>query len=194
RASGGRCRVWASASPPSLIPTDSRYVVGLADRRSVCQYGAMGVRVEQGQATRQQLIDVATRLFAKDGYQATSIEAVLAATGMSRGALYHHFRGKDALFEAVLEAVETDIAAGIARRAAAAKTAAAALRAGCAAWLRIAEDPVAQRIALIDAPAVLGWEKWRAGDERHAFGVLERGLAAVAAEGRVRAGLGDLPP
>src|SRR5262249_27983765 len=153
----------------------------LADRQSVCQYGSMGARIEQGQATRQQLVDVATRLFAKDGYQGTSIEAVLAATGMSRGALYHHFRRKDALFEAGAGRVAAGIAAAAGRSACAARTAAGALRAGCAAWLRLAEDPVAQRIALVDAPAVLGWEKWRAIDERHAFGLLKQGLAAVAA-------------
>ena len=65
----------------------------------------MNKNVERGQATRAHLIDVATRLFAERGYDGTSIEAVLADSGVSRGSLYHHFRGKDALFWAVLEGV-----------------------------------------------------------------------------------------
>ena len=64
-------------------------------------------RAAQGRATREQLIEVATRLFAERGYEDTSIEAVLSAAGVSRGALYHHFAGKDALFEAVVDSVES---------------------------------------------------------------------------------------
>jgi AcrR family transcriptional regulator len=149
----------------------------------------MGVRVERGQATREHVIATATKLFATQGYDASSIEQVLQETGVSRGALYHHFKSKDALFEAVLENVEARIAASIAKAAAGAASAEEALRRGCAAWLRIADDPEAHRITLIDAPAVLGWERWREIDARHAFGLLKRGLEALAAERRLRADL-----
>src|SRR5258707_7108110 len=71
----------------------------------------MNVRVERGQATRRQLVAAATTLFATRGYEATSIEAVLEEAGVSRGALYHHFEDKRALFEAVLDTVESDLAA-----------------------------------------------------------------------------------
>ena len=67
----------------------------------------MNKNVARGQATRAHLIDVATRLFTERGYDGTSIEAVLAESGVSRGSLYHHFPGKDALFWAVLEGVAT---------------------------------------------------------------------------------------
>src|ERR1700685_1548895 len=73
--------------------------------------GSMNKRAARGQATRDQLIAVATGLFAAHGYEDTSIEEVLAAAGVSRGALYHHFAGKDALFEAVVESVEAGITA-----------------------------------------------------------------------------------
>ena len=66
----------------------------------------MNKKVEKGQATRQRLIEVATQLFASEGYEATSIEAVLQAAEISRGALYHHFDTKEALFEAVLDSIE----------------------------------------------------------------------------------------
>jgi len=146
----------------------------------------MSVRIEQGQATRQQIIVVATDLFARHGYEGTSVEAVLAASEVSRGALYHHFASKEALFEAVLERVEQGIAKRIVAAASVGPDAVGRLRAGCLAWLRIAEDPTAQQIALIDAPSVVGWQKWREIDGRYAFGLLKGALAAVAAEGRIR--------
>ena len=73
------------------------------------QQAASGKRAAQGRATRGQLIEVATRLFAEHGYDGTSIEAVLSAAGVSRGALYHHFAGKEALFEAVVSAVSEQV-------------------------------------------------------------------------------------
>ena len=73
-----------------------------------------GKRAAQGRATRGQLVEVATRLFAEHGYEGTSIEAVLAAAGVSRGALYHHFAGKEALFEAVVFAVSERVTAQLA--------------------------------------------------------------------------------
>jgi AcrR family transcriptional regulator len=151
----------------------------------------MSERVAQGQLTRRQLVDAATRVFAERGYDAASVEAVLAATGVSRGALYHHFKGKDALFAAVLEATEERIAAAIVGAARAAATPREALRAGAHAWLRLAEDPAAQQIALIDAPAVVGWERWREIDARHGFGLLKGALQAIASEGGLRPELVD---
>lgn len=149
--------------------------------------------VARGAATRDHLVAVATSLFAERGYEGTSIDAVLEAAGVSRGSLYHHFKGKDALFEAVLEAVELDIG----RRTVAvadetATTATGLLRVGCREWVRLAGDPVIQRILLIDAPAVLGWEQWRALDERHALGVIKEVMAAIAAEGGVDRELVDV--
>ena len=151
----------------------------------------MSRRVEQGQATREQLVAVATELFAKEGYEGTSIEAVLARSGMSRGALYHHFASKEALFEAVLERVEADIAERLVNAARKAPDAVGQLRAGCLAWLRVADDRVAQQISLIDAPSVVGWQKWREIDGRYGFGLLKAALGAVAAEGKLRADLVD---
>src|SRR5205807_5756191 len=66
-------------------------------------------RIAQGEATRRQLVEVATRLFAEQGYEDTSTEQVLRETGVSRGSLYHHFDGKDRLFEAVVEHVEQGV-------------------------------------------------------------------------------------
>lgn len=142
--------------------------------------------VERGQATRGQLIAVATELFAARGYDGTSIEAVLRASGASRGSLYHHFRSKDALFEAVLEEVEARVGSETLAAASGAADPVAGLRAGCLAWVRLAGDPVVQRILLIDAPSVLGWQRWRAMEEAHALGLIKAALQAVADTGRLR--------
>jgi AcrR family transcriptional regulator len=147
---------------------------------------------ERGAATREQFLVVATRLFAERGYDDTSIEAVLQETGASRGSLYHHFKGKDALFEAVLEAVETDVGQRTAAEAVGAADAFQALRAGCLAWIRLAGDPVVQRILLIDAPSVLGWQRWREMEERHALGMIKAVLGAVAETGRLAPDLVDM--
>lgn len=151
----------------------------------------MNKKVTRGEETRAQIVTVATRLFAERGYEGTSIEAVLHESEMSRGSLYHHFGGKQALFEAVLEAVETDTGR---RTVAATREAAdpmAALREGCLAWVRLAADPVVQQIVLIDAPSVLGWHRWRQVEERHAFGLLKNAVEAVAATGRLQPDLVD---
>jgi AcrR family transcriptional regulator len=152
----------------------------------------MRTRAEQGRATRDRLVAVATRLFAERGYEGTAIEAVLDEAGVSRGSLYHHFPSKLALFEAVLEEVETRI--GETTLAAAGDTTdpVAALRAGSLAWVRLAGDPVVQRIVLLDAPSVLGWSRWREIEEQHALGGLKLAMQVAAEQGRVPPELADV--
>src|SRR6185437_16140467 len=147
--------------------------------------------VARGEATRSQLIAIATRMFAERGYEDTSIEAVLREAGVSRGSLYHHFASKEALFEAVAEEVETDVGARTLAAAAGADGPVAALRAGSLAWIRLAGDPVVQRILLIDAPSVLGWERWRAMEEQHALGGIKAIVHLVAGQGKLRPELAD---
>ena len=142
-------------------------------------------RAAQGRATREQLIEVATGLFAERGYEETSIEAVLAAAGVSRGALYHHFAGKDALFEAVLEAVENGVNARLRAEITGAPDAVSAVESAALAWIEMAGDPVIQQIILSDAPSVLGLERWRAMNEEYSLGATRLLLQAVADEGRL---------
>jgi AcrR family transcriptional regulator len=145
--------------------------------------GQPGKRAAQGQATRDQLIEVATGLFAEHGYEGTSIEAVLAAAGVSRGALYHHFAGKDVLFEAVVMALQDRVMADLTKLIGDTSGAVSTLRAAALAWIDLAGDPVIQQVMLIDAPSVLGWERWRAMDDQYAFNATRALLAEVAAEG-----------
>jgi AcrR family transcriptional regulator len=143
-------------------------------------------RIEKGDATRARLVATATRAFAEAGYEATSIEAILARSGVSRGALYHHFDDKQSLFRAVLEAVETQIADTILKASAGVSDPIAALQAGCKAWLQLARDRTVKQIVLVDAPAVLGWETWREIDSRFGFGMLKAALENAAQAGYVQ--------
>ena len=152
----------------------------------------MNKKVDKGQATRQRLVEVATQLFASEGYDATSIEAVLQAAGISRGALYHHFDTKETLFEAVLDAVEAQVAVRLGAATQGIADPIEAMRAAWHAWLGMAGEQVVRRIVLLDAPAAVGWVKWREIDARHGFGGLKRRLAALAAQGRLREDLVDI--
>lgn len=152
----------------------------------------MDQRSSRGGATRQTIIEIATRLFAAFGYEATSTDLVLRESGVSRGALYHHFSSKQALFTAVLEATEETVAARVRQAATSASDPLAVLRAGCAAWLALAEDPVVKRIVLIDAPLAVGWQTWREIDDKHALGLIKLALAAAAAQGALPAGMVEL--
>jgi AcrR family transcriptional regulator len=149
----------------------------------------MDRRADRGQVTRQRLIEVATELFADRGYEATSIEAVLERAGVSRGSLYHHFSGKDRLFEAVVEAVHARVGeATLAAATASGETEAhGLLKAAELAWIRLAGDPVVRRILLIDAPTVLGWRRWRDIEEQAGLGMLKEVLRQAADAGRVAA-------
>lgn len=142
-------------------------------------------RIDRGATTREHLVAVATELFTASGFEHTSIEAVLAAAEVSRGSLYHHFASKAALFEAVFLNLEEDVGERTRAAAEGAPSAAAALRAGCLAWVRLAREPSVRRIILVDAPAVLGWARLRALQEDHALGTIRAGLRAGTAEGRL---------
>lgn len=144
-------------------------------------------KVEQGQATRRLILDTATTMFAEEGYTVTSIEQVLQRTGAARGSLYYHFASKERLFEAVLERVASEITARIMATSATAGDPVAMLRSGCEAWLSAAEDSVARRILLREAPAVLGWERWREFDSRHGLGLIRLALEAIADGGGIEA-------
>jgi AcrR family transcriptional regulator len=147
----------------------------------------MALKAERGLATRRQIVAEATRLFAEAGYEAASIDAVLRACGISRGALYHHFASKEALFTAVLEAEEARVAEALMASTQGLTNPLYMLRAGCSAWLQMAaSDSAVRRIVLTDAPSVVGWDVWREIDSRHGLGLLKAAF-------RLAAELGHLP-
>ena len=145
----------------------------------------MNKKSEQSAVTRQSIVEGATRLFSTRGFSATSIEAVLEECGISRGALYHHFTNKEALFEASFEALEAHIVQKLMALAGGSGNPISVLYAGCDAWIDMAQDPRIRQMAFIDAPSVLGWEKWREIESRYGFGLLKAGLVAANTKGAI---------
>lgn len=142
-------------------------------------------KIELGAATRAALVSAARRLFV-DGYDAVGTPAIAAAAGVTRGALYHHFADKRALFAAVVDQVAADLVDRINAAAIGyAENKVEGVIAGCHAFLAACHDIETRQVFLVDAPAVLGWSAWRAIDARHGLGSLKNGLAACATEGLV---------
>jgi AcrR family transcriptional regulator len=142
-------------------------------------------KADQRADTTRRLIAVARERFARDGYAKVGTEEIVRQAGVTRGALYHHFGSKDALFAAVLDDVQRDIAARVFAAAERETEPWEQVRAGSHAFLNAALDSEIQQIALLDAPAVLGWDAWRGSDERHSFRLLRAGLEALAASGQL---------
>jgi AcrR family transcriptional regulator len=138
---------------------------------------------QRAEATRNSLVDAARRLFVDRGYHATSTEDVVALAGVgTRGALYHHFADKRALFVAVFEAVEESLvaAAGVQIEEGPPLE---MLRTGLLGFLDASLTPEVQRVLLIDGPAVLGWQEWRAVEERYGLGGIRAMLELAVADG-----------
>src|SRR2546423_1136613 len=144
---------------------------------------ARTTKAEQSEATRAALIAAARPLFAERGYSGVGTEEIVRAAGVTRGALYHHFSGKEDLFAAVYEQVEADLVAEIGQMATGASDPLEVLHRGAAMFLEACRRPEVQRITLIDAPSVLGWERWREIGVRYGFGLIEEVLKAGMEQG-----------
>jgi AcrR family transcriptional regulator len=143
------------------------------------------LRLERAEATRAALLSAGRALFAQRGYAAVATEEIVRRARVTRGALYHHFRGKEDLFRAVVEDVERELTERIAAEALAVEAVDpwAALQAGARAFLDASAEPEVQRIIMLDAPAVLGWEAWREIGERYGLGLVEGVLEAAMEAG-----------
>ncbi len=144
---------------------------------------------ERTAATRTALIAAARRLFTERGYDAVGTEEIVRAAGVTRGALYHHFGGKAELLEAVYERLEAESTERVARVVLGSELESPleAMKAGIEAFLDECAEPELQRIALHDAPAVLGWDRWREIAAANGLGLIEASLTAAIEAGEIRA-------
>lgn len=142
-------------------------------------------KAEQSEATRTALIAAARRLFGERGYAAVGTEEIVRAAGVTRGALYHHFGGKHDLLEAVYEQVEGELTQRIAEGALKGSNPTDAMRSGAEMFLDACLEPEVQRIVLLDAPAVLGWDRWREIAAAHGLGLIEASLQAAIDAGQI---------
>jgi AcrR family transcriptional regulator len=152
-----------------------------------------GKKAAQSLATKRKLLLVARKLFAAPGFSSVSAEDIVAAAGVTRGALYHQYDGKTGLFEAVVEAVMREVHAKIVKETANIADPLRALEIGVGVFLKASADPGVQQILFVDAPATLGWRKWRAMDSRYGLGLLKQALTAAMAAGQLRRQDVDLP-
>ena len=136
-------------------------------------------------ATRGALVGAARALFGTRGFAEVGTEEVVRAAGVSRGALYHQFADKTELFAAVFEDVEADLSSGLGTLLADAADPLSALAQGVGAWLDACAEPEIQRIVLLDAPSVLGWERFREVGLRHGAGLVEALLTAAMDGGQL---------
>jgi AcrR family transcriptional regulator len=143
----------------------------------------MSSKAQQSEATRRKLLRVGRDLFARRGYNDVPTEEIVRRAGVTRGALYHHFRDKRDLFAAVVEQLEQEISELIAQAALAEPNAWEQQRAAIDAYLDVCLEPAVQRILLTDAPSVLGLTAWREIEARYGLGLVSAGLGAVMEAG-----------
>ncbi|MGH7735766.1 MAG: TetR/AcrR family transcriptional regulator [Gemmatimonadales bacterium] len=152
----------------------------------------MPSQAERRSATITAILAAARALFAELGFEATSIDDIALAAGVTKGAVYHHFASKEAIFVEVLDAVHRDLA----NTPAPPELGAIAdpiemMAAGVLAYLAAACEPPTRRILLVDGPVVIGWARWREIDDAY-FGagarlLLRRVLGPGATEREVDA-------
>lgn len=145
-------------------------------------------QAERTEATRNALIAAARRLFTEKGYDRVAAEEIVREAGVTRGALYHHFGGKAELLEAVYERLEAESTERVARVVLGSEleSPVEAMKAGVEAFLDECAEPELQRIALHDAPAVLGWDRWREIAAANGLGLIEASLSAAIEAGEIR--------
>ncbi len=143
-------------------------------------------QAERSESTRGALLAAGRRLFAERGYTAVGTEEIVRDAGVTRGALYHHFHGKKELFAAVYEQIEQEVAEQVGAEVTPGAGALETLAAGAELFLDRCLEPEVQQIALLDAPAVLGWEQWREIGARYGLGLIAALLTAGMQSGEIR--------
>ena len=157
-----------------------------ADAAESADAGRPRTKAAQREATTAALIAAARELFAERGYADVGTEEIVQRAGVTRGALYHHFRsGKEELFRAVLVQLSAEVVRRVTHAATAAEDPWEALVVGSEAFLDASATAEVQRIMFVDGPSVLGWDVWRAIDAEHGLGLLEAALQRAMDAGKL---------
>jgi len=142
-------------------------------RSTIPKVAGVSRRQQYSASTKRALVDVATRLFTEQGYAATSLDQIVAGARVTKGALYHHFSGKQAVFEAVFEKIESDASARIRKALRGSRDPWEKALIGLRAFLAIVQDPAYQRVVIQEGPAILGYERFREQEERSSYGLVQ---------------------
>jgi AcrR family transcriptional regulator len=149
-------------------------------------------RQEYAETTRAAIVEAAVERFAADGFARTSMDAIAQSARVTKGAVYHHFQDKAELFEAAFIVMEQ----GLVAKVIAAETAHSdpwdLMAAGVDIYLEECTEPAFRRIALEDAPAALGWARWKEIEEKYFLGLVTAALDSMAQAGQLDIASGDL--
>lgn len=137
--------------------------------KSVSKLKPLVPSVPSAGGTKRRLVDVAEELFTDHGYAGTSLDEVVAGAKVTKGAFYHHFGGKAALFETVFERVEAEAAKRIQRSLRDRRDPWEKARTGLRAFLDVVQEPRYRRIVIQEGPSVLGYERFREMEERSTY-------------------------
>ncbi len=138
---------------------------------------------EQAAATAESILSIAGDLFSTEGFAAVSLDDVATRAAVTRGAVYHHYGSKAGLFRAVVERAQTHVAEQVEAATVGVTDPWESLERGCRAFMEASTDGTVRRALLIDGPAVLGWEEWRAQDAANSGALLDDVLAELAEAG-----------
>jgi AcrR family transcriptional regulator len=145
----------------------------------------MAKQAERRAATTEAILTAARRLFGTQGFAATTMDDIAEGARVAKGAVYHHFKTKEAVFEAVFDQVSRDLVGEIDRAARIEKDVLAVMVAGTQHYFAATAKGPTGQIILRDGPAVLGWERWREIDAQHFGGKMPRGLAVAMDAGLI---------
>ncbi|MEH2515392.1 AcrR family transcriptional regulator [Bradyrhizobium sp. AZCC 1610] len=145
----------------------------------------MAKQAERRLATTEAILKAGRRLFGERGFAATTMDDIAESARVAKGAVYHHFATKEAVFEAVFDSVSRDLVADIERATRSERDVLAAMVAGTQHYFAACAKGPTGQIILRDGPAVLGWERWREIDAEHFGGKFPRALAAAMDAGLI---------
>jgi AcrR family transcriptional regulator len=145
----------------------------------------MARQAERSETTRAAIVDAAAQLFGEQGFGETTVDQIAATANVAKGAVYHHFAGKEAIFELVFEAVSAGVARDVATAGRRAKDPLDGIAEGTRAYFRLCSKGPTRRIMLGDGPVVLGWQRWREIDGRHFGAMLPAALQVAVSQGLV---------
>ena len=142
-------------------------------RATIPKVAGVSRRAQYSASTKRALVDEAARLFTEQGYAATSLDQIVAGARVTKGALYHHFSGKQAVFEAVFEKTESEASRRIRKALKGSRDPWEKALIGLRAFLAIVQDPTYQRVVIQEGPAILGYERFREHEERSSYGLVQ---------------------
>lgn len=145
----------------------------------------MAKQAERRAATTEAILTTARRLFGTQGFAATTMDEIAEGASIAKGAVYHHFKTKEAVFEAVFDLVSRDLVVEIDSAARAEKDVLAAMVAGTQHYFAATAKGPTGQIILRDGPAVLGWARWREIDAQHFGGKMPRALSVAMEAGLI---------